>query len=341
MTRLLKIIICVIGTIIRRSPLFFFLLLRKEINRRIPYYKTHEIKKSFGTGMPDKTFYIIGIDEGWCGMFAIVMHQLAHIIYAVERGYIPIVDLQHYYSQYLSGNELFKENAWEYFFEQPMGYGLNDIRTAKNIIKSVQHFVPVGQIQGVSYKDIFNNLNNCSHHKEIFNKYIRLNSTSKDFATKKYEVLLKNKGKILGVLCRGTDYSNLTPKGHPIQPKPEEVIKKAEEVMVQYRCETLYLATEDAAIYDLFASHFGDKLIVDNVSRWRVSDLPKGRSNSKRLHINDKQGKIQGGIEYLSQIYLLSRCTCFVGGATRGTLGLLFMSNSFDYSYIFNKGFYP
>jgi hypothetical protein len=341
MNRLLKIICCQTGIIIRRGPKFFFLLLRKEIQRRMPYYRTHEVRKSSGTDMPDKTFYVIGVDEGWAGLFAIVIHQLVHIIYAVERGYIPIVDLQHHYSQYLVLNELFKENAWEYFFEQPAEYSLNDIRSAKNIIKSVQNAHPPAQQWFLSYRNTFGNLKDFSCPKEIFTKYIRLNEKTKDFVTKKQNELLKNRGKILGIHCRGTDYTQLKPKGHPIQPAPEEVIKKAEEVMAQHHCDSLYLATEDADIYDLFVAHFGDKLIYDPISRWRNADLPKGRSNSKRLSYNDKPGKIQGGVEYLSQVYLLSRCTCFIGGATYGTLGALLMNDSFDYVHVFNKGFYP
>jgi hypothetical protein len=316
------------------------MLLCKEVQRRMPYYKTHEVKKCLGAKMPDKTFYVIGFDEGWTGLFGIVKHQLMHIIYAVERGYIPIIDLQHYYSQYLTFNELFKENAWEYFFEQPTKYGLNDIRSAKNIIKSVQNAFPPAQQWNIHCSNVSDNPQSFLYAKEIFSKYIRLNTKTKNFVTKKQQELLENKGRILGVLCRGTDYTQLKPKGHSIQPAPEEVISKAEEVMAQYHCESLYMATEDADIYDLFVAHFGDKLIFNAVPKWRGADLPKGKSNSKRLSYNDKQGKIQGGVTYLSQIYLLSQCTCFIGGSTYGSLGVLLMSNSFDYVHIFNKGFY-
>jgi hypothetical protein len=35
---------------------------------------------------------------------------------------------------------------------------------------------------------------------------------------------LKNKGKILGVKTRGTDFTALKPAGHPIQPNINDVI---------------------------------------------------------------------------------------------------------------------
>ena len=100
------------------------------------------MRKSYGQLHKDKTFYVIGVDEGWCGMFAILVHQLTHIAYAVENGLLPVVDLKNYTSQYLSFEDRFKINAWEIFFEQPSGYNLNDIKKAKNVIYSVSYFDP-------------------------------------------------------------------------------------------------------------------------------------------------------------------------------------------------------
>jgi hypothetical protein len=335
--RILKIFVSRMRLFFRRGLLGKILL--KEIKSRIPYYKSYEIRKSYGKDMPDKTFYIIGIDEGWAGLFAILSHQLSHIAYAVERGYIPIIDLQNYYSQYLGDNELFKENAWEYFFEQPVGYRLNDIKKASNVIKSVQNANPPEACVFNVYEG-FNDINKRSYYREIFAKYIKFKPQTEDFLTIKYNELLKNKGKVLGVHCRGTDYVALKPSGHPIQPSTDEVITKAREVMREYSCPYIYLATEDKDIYDLFAKHFENELILDNASRWSITDLPEGKSNSKRLSYTDKTGKIQSAMEYLAQMYLLSRCNCLVCGATAGTAGVLLMNDKYDYIYIYNLGYY-
>lgn len=335
--RILKIFISRMRTFFRRGLLGK--ILRKEIKNRISYYKSHEIRKHYGKDMPDKTFYITGFDEGWAGLFAILSHQLVHIAYAVERGYIPVVDLQNYYSQYLGDNELFKENAWEYFFEQPMGYGLNDIKKASNVIKSVQNVNPP-EAHCFAVDKVFNDINKIAYYKDIFTKYIRFNSVTEDFLTKKYNELLKDKGRVLGVHCRGTDYAALKPSGHHIQPSSDEVIKKTREVMQEYSCPHIYLATEDKDIYDLFTKHFEKELILDNASRWSIADLPKGRSNSKRLSYTDKTGKTQSAMEYLSQMYLLSRCNCLVCGATAGTVGVLLMNDKYDYTYIYDLGYY-
>jgi hypothetical protein len=338
MTRILQIAINKAKIIAMRGPVFAFRWLRKEVRDRRKYYLTHEVYTSFGNEMADKTFYVIGANEGWCGLFAIIYHKLSHFAYAEEHGYIPVVDLQNYYSQYLSDDALFKENAWEYFFEQPMGYGLNDIKRARNIIKSVCFYKPLAATY-IGYRDI-HNADIMRNSRNIFAKYVRFNRASETFLAERYGRTLRNKGRVLGVLCRGTDYSILKPKGHPIQPEPEEVIIKAKEVMEKYSCDYVYVATEDADIYALFMKHFGGKLIVDQTTRWSAADLPKGRSNSKRLSSIDKAGKYSGGVEYLSQIYLLSKCSCFIGGATRGTFGVLMMCDNFDYCHIFDKGYY-
>jgi hypothetical protein len=338
MNKLLKIIFLSF----KYGPKYFFLFWRREFKSRLKYYKTHEVRKSYGNEMPDKTFYITSINEVWCGLFAIIVHQLEHILYAVERGYIPIIDLQNCYNQYLGEKEFFKENSWEYFFEQPMGYGLRDIKKAKNVIIGINSGHPNKwnkTIPFLSYREC-HNADTIAYYKEKFAKYIIFNSKTMSFLTEKHNEMFKDKGRILGIHCRGTDFTALKPSGHAIQPKPDEVIEKAEQVMNEYRCDHLYLATEDADIYDLFEAHFGSRLILDKATRrWRVCDL-KGKSNSKVLASDDSAGKYKGGIDYLSQIYLLSKCNCFVSGATLGSLGVMLMTDKFEYQYIWNLGYY-
>jgi hypothetical protein len=140
------------------------------------------------------------------------------------------------------------------------------------------------------------------------------------------------------VLCRGTDYTTLKPRNHPIQPEPIEVVERAKKAMEEWNCDYLYLATEDADIYDLFVKHFADKLILDDANRWRTTDLSGGKSNAALF--SDKIEKCSDGEKYLSQIYLLSQSTCFIAGSTRGSLGVLLMSNGFEKYYIYNLGAY-
>lgn len=51
---------------------------------------------------------------------------------------------------------------------------------------------------------------------------------------------------------------------------------------------------------------------------------------------------IGSGLEYLSSIILLSRCTALVGGNCGGTLGALFFNDEkYEFVHVFNLGLYP
>lgn len=322
----------------KRGVRFLKRPLLKRRQKKLEYARTHETKKSFGNAMPEKTFYIVGADEGWCGLFAIIAHQLTHIAYAVELGYHPVIDLQNFNSQYIGKREKFKENAWEYFFQQPVGYGLSDISKAQNVIQSVFYPDPPDERYRISYATTIYDSSAIAYWREMFKKYVRFNQRTEDFIKNKRAQLFKNKKRILGVLCRGTDFTTLKPHNHPIQPEPIEVIDRVNKAMKEWKCDFVYLATEDADIYDLFVAHFRDKLILDDAHRWRTSDLLDGKSNANLFF--DKKEKCNEGVKYLSQIYLLSQCTCFIAGSTRGSLGAMLMSEGFEKHYIYNLGFY-
>ena len=46
------------------------------------------------------------------------------------------------------------------------------------------------------------------------------------------------------------------------------------------------------------------------------------------------------GIEYLTSIYLLSRCNGLVAGRTTGTVGACIMAEKYEFRYIFSLGRY-
>ena len=58
--------------------------------------------------------------------------------------------------------------------------------------------------------------------------------------------------KVLGVLCRGTDYVSLRPYNHPVQPSVSEMLQKAGEMLRCYKLEHIYLVTEDEGIRRAF-----------------------------------------------------------------------------------------
>ena len=298
-----------------------------------------ELFKSNGNEYQDKTFYIIGVDEGWCGLFAIVVHQLTHIAYAVEKGYIPVIDLKNYTSQYVDFNDRFKINAWELFFEQPFGFDLDNVKNAKNVVYSISCVDPPDNKYKMPYEKTIYNFENLKYWSELFRSNIRINSHVQKEINDQMNFIFQDKKRVLGVHLRGTDYLTLKPTKHPIQPSLVQAIEKVKQCLLLWDCNYIYLATEDANIYEAFIKAFGETLIQDNSNRWTEADLNGGKSNSDLLMTTEE--KRNEGIEYLSHIYMLSKCTSFVGGNTRGSLGVLLMNHGFENHYIFDFGLYP
>lgn len=67
-------------------------------------------------------YYIIRRKSPGAGFFSNYLYVLTHICYAIERGYKPVVDMQHYstlYNEDAPINETL--NCWKYYYTQPKG----------------------------------------------------------------------------------------------------------------------------------------------------------------------------------------------------------------------------
>ena len=309
-------------------------ILRKIIN----FPKIFSKKTSYGSDYSDKYFYIVGFPRKEDGLLFIVLCNLSHICYSVKKGYIPVIDQQYFDDQYKISNELFPINSWEIYFNQPFGYKLEDIKNSKNIILSNKLQMP-NKYFTINF-DIFDDIQKLSYFKEMYNKYINFNKKTMDYLISSYNMIFNNKTNILGILCRGTDYLLKKPGGHPIQPEPRDVIKKADELLIKYNCNYIYLATEDQDIFEMFQSHFGNKLITNNQRRFSQKDFNQFNYISQIIKTDDNE-KYNLGLDYLSTLYNLSKCDYFIGGKTAGTIGVYLMSNNFIFNYVWELGYYP
>jgi hypothetical protein len=297
------------------------------------------MKTSYGNENPDKIFYIIGYSEFTAGLFSLINAVLNHIVYAKKFGYIPVVDFQNYRTQYLEPDAQGKENAWEYFFEQPMGYSLCDINKSKNIILSSKASNPRIRILNFSL-NLSKNQELRRYYNGLFQKYIRPTKVTKDYlAADEARIFIENR-KVLGILCRGTDYTHKKPAGHEVQPDPDDVIMKAEDVIKKYNCTHIYLATEDQDIFDIFIKHFGNIILSNSQTRFSTEELENVQfiANTREKREHDKYFL---ALEYLSSVNILSKCPCFIGGQTTGTFGVYAMTTGFEYNYTYDLGKYP
>lgn len=143
----------------------------------------------------------------------------------------------------------------------------------------------------------------------------------------------------LGVYCRGTDYANLKPKGHAVQPTPEMVISKTREMMERYGYSTVYLATEDVEILDKRKKKFNynrETLLYLDVKRYHGTNSYIWKDDEMLCRF-----RRHNGLEYLASMKLLSECDSFIGGLTGGTAALLLMREcAYAYQALFNLGRY-
>ena len=331
MNRAIVELIKKIGIVYR--PLYWSYVNFLDIKKRINKYRHRQRKCSYGDENPDKTFYIIGVPYTTAGLFAIVKSVFCHICYADKCGYIPVVDMQNFNNQLTDGNDM-GENAWELFFQQPGGYGLDEISRSRNIIKSCSLPFPEGVEIGfdTSMDEAFYKI-----FSPLFKKYIIPIPDVAKYVQQKLNLVIGDRRHELGVLCRGTDYTESKPSGHPIQPTAEQAIIKAKEVMSQNGFEYVFLATEDKRIYNAFLGAFGNQLLF---SGQKLYDGMNGKKFLSEFHINDYSEKWHNIVDYYSTIYILSKCDGLLAGLTCGSICAYLMPNAYSYTYFWSLGKY-
>ncbi len=316
------------------KPLYWLYVHYLDVKKSVRIYRHRERSCSYGDDFPDKTFYVIGVPYLTAGLFAIVKSVFCHICYAYQHGYVPVVDMQNFRSQLSDVDEELRTNAWDLYFQQPGGFYLKDISKGRNVIKSCSLPFPEGIEIG------FDTPMNATFHKEyapLFEKYIVPKPEVAAYAQKKRDKVIGGKQHVLGVLCRGTDYTDSKPNGHPIQPTAEQAAKKAKEVMTQYGYDYVFLATEDKRIYNTFKEAFGDRLLF---SGQRLYDGMNGKKFLSEMAVANYSEKWRNTVDYYSTIYILSKCDGLLAGLTCGSICAYMMSKGYGYTHFWDLGRY-
>lgn len=284
-----------------------------------------------------KKIYIIWRANANVGLFSNVYIFLSHIIFAHNNGMVPVIDMMTKNNLYLEDDELNKINAWELFFEQPDRVKLDDIHwNSKKIYSDGADCVKEPFFSWKELDWLYDDTMFDYYLKE-YKRNIRINDNVKRCLVEKKEKLQFGKYKVLGILCRGTDYILNRPKGHPIQPPVQMVIDKTKKVLEEQGCEKIFLATEDKEISELFYKEFADKMIINDNE---LLETQKGEQISDVIQ-KRKVNRYEFGKNYLLNILLLSECNYFISGAVSAT-AFVYLQNEkkFEYSYIWQLGYY-
>lgn len=279
-------------------------------------------------------YYVMRPNIEECGLATTIRCVLSHAKYAAENGYRLVMDYQNRKNPYLTPEEVGKVNAWEYYFHQPCDVSLSDIAGANNAIVTEENQLSICPTDSMEFYT-----NECcvAYWRDIYRKYIRLSGEALAFVEKQRQLIFKDTTeKVLGCIVRGTDYIQGRPLNHPVQPLPEDVLKKAEEVMAQKGYGKLFLATEDANVLKLFQERLGDKLLYVEQQRYEDGKTPLALQDNFAKETSPKEE----GMKYLAVIYLLGGCDALIGGRCGITTIAYLISSGFEYEYLWNLGRY-
>lgn len=297
-----------------------------------------EHRKSFGNKNPDKVFYVIRRSDCLAGVNSHFITNMGHIRYALLKGYIPIVDMQNYPNALLEAEEIGKANAWERYFKQPCSYSLEEVYQSKNVILSEGTHMRVYPNDSMEF---FTRPELVELWHSYWEKYLGFSKEMESAIEEKSKQYLGEDilaQRVCGVFLRGTDYVSIKPYEHPVQPSVQQAIKKAEYVADKYSCRWIFLVTEDLYILDSFRQAFGDNLIY-------IKDQERYGALEKGVHIaeysfNRPMDRYLKGVECLTQMGLLMKCNCLIGGRTSGSVACMVMQPSYEYTFFWNLGRY-
>lgn len=295
-----------------------------------------EMTVSFGTENPDKLFYVIRDPKGEHGLFALYNFVMFHLKIAEQKNAIPVVDVQYYPLEGLiDDDKIGYENAWEYFFEQISPYSLDDVYHSRNVIMGAG-------IDAASLGDVYDK-DALEEHRKLSRKYIRMKQDIADICNAKYQELNMEHRKILGVICRGTDFIGVKPQGHSVVPTAQQTIKIITEKEKEWGSfDAIFLATEDAGIFNDMQDYYGEKLLFYQKIRLDNTGGDFLCKKIEEISSQNRDGSFKKKLmtEYLVSIWLLSKCDCLIAPVIGSTLGALCIGQGFEYQYFIQMGNY-
>lgn len=301
----------------------------------------------YGSENPEHTFYVIrGIDHEcrhYCGvplnLLAIHSYVLSHLLYAEEKGYLPIIDQRNDpVNNRKNGPDSGADNPWEYFWHQPIPYSLEEVYRSRHVVLSKRSWYEPGNL-GFSVE--------AHQNAETIRAYHRLSAKAPlNEETQRYiggwkERLFPNRGKILGVALRRGGYAKADSwhaPDHPIQPEPEELAEIVAKRLEEWGMDSVFLTTEEGLYIDLFRGFFGDRLIcLPRVRYHGCQDYP---AEEDPLYRSGQ--RYQTALDYLTEMELLAACDGLIGSITSGLRYAIIQNNgSFEHVEILDCGRYP
>lgn len=282
----------------------------------------------------NNNFAIIQKHCAICGLFSFYIYFLGCVNNYILEGYIPIVDLKTYPNMYNNFSSNISYNPWEFLFEQPYGYTLEEV--LKNVNK-LKYFECGENYKRPGETNVYYNKILINFWHDIAFKYIPIKKEIINESDDIIKKLFQGSNNILGVMIRGTDYISKKPYGHPKPPDLNTSFSDVKKMDEKYRYDWIFFSSEDETIKEKFKNEFKDKIKY-------FDPMTKINYNYKKKDFLSNNLNIRGNMEYaktyLINIYILSKCNDIIMCRTSGAAGLIILTNGFRNSLIYNIGYY-
>jgi len=244
---------------------------------------------SFGNKNKNKFFYIIKKNYSPTGFFSNLFFVLDHLQYALNKKFIPFVDMENFPTVYNEKNLINKtHNSWEYYF-----YNFTKIKDIYNNYNVI--FSDNSRIQ----KDSFPPHKNLI---DIYRKYIKILPRHISQYKKNKSLIFKKNDKILGISISGGLQKIV--RGHSFPLDPDKMLEISKKIFQKEKCTKVFLVTRDLDYYDKFASYYDDKFIHTSLERSKSSFW--GTHNFHFEEYSRKDHRYKFGRETLIEGLLLS-----------------------------------
>lgn len=323
-----------------RFPLAYKMLCKLYF--KLLQWKSREKTCRFGNLWSDSKVYIIRVRRPTLGLMGYYMAVLGHLRIAEEKKAIPVVDMMNYKNPYLSQELLGCRNSWEYYFTQTnQKITLEEAYQCKQVILSNLE-TPFEASPRVFYKNVYLN-NSMDKYYTLVKKYMQYEDTTQEVLNMNYARILEpiiNEGKkILGIVSRGTDILGFP--GHSVQPTSEQLLKVVEVLMKQCVCEYVFVASDSDSSIAFFEKNLGKQKVLTNEAK-RYDEFQNKKVNVlSEIHFERENDEYLKGLEYLTTIYLLSKCNALVGSIVGSTMGAICMNcGQYEHIEIIDMGTY-
>ena len=149
-----------------------------------------------------------------------------------------------------------------------------------------------------------------------------------------------------------TDHNSFLEKTISIQGKEisrwistKNIVEKFRKKNESLKCDYIYLATEEEKIYKMFDNAFPEKVITNQRHYYdefyELRDKYGDKARISWVHSDRNNDNYYKSLEYMSSLFLLSKCNALIAGSCGGSQAALYLNgNSYEYWYLFDLGLY-